>query len=79
MNENERLQAEREAPEGTTRSAPMSCCGLETAATAEACPCGSVMKKHRVAVFAVLTGVLLAFLISQIGGILGAIAFFRTF
>ena len=50
----------------------------ETAAMMQACPCGSFLKEHRLGVLAVFSLVILAFLISQIGGILGIIAFVRT-
>ncbi len=54
------------------------CCGPETAETVQSCPCGSFLKGHRLAAFAVFSLIALMFLISQVGGILGIIAFFRT-
>ena len=55
------------------------CCGAEAGQATEGCPCGSMLKGHRVAVVAVLAVMGLALLISQAGGVLGIIAFFRTF
>ena len=52
--------------------------GPEMAAMMQACPCGSFFKEHRLAVLAVFSLVILAFLISQVGGILGIIAFVWT-
>ena len=43
------------------------------------CPCGSVLRRHRAAIYSVAAGLMLAVVISQVGGILGIIAFFRTF
>jgi len=42
------------------------------------CPCGSFVKKHWLAAFAVFFLIFLMLVISQLGGILGIIAFFRT-
>jgi hypothetical protein len=42
------------------------------------CPCGSFLKNHWLAAFTIFAMMLLMFLISQVGGILGIIAFFRT-
>ncbi len=42
------------------------------------CSCGSMIKEHRVGALAIFSLVALLFLISQIGGVLGIIAFFRT-
>ena len=55
------------------------CCGPAIGKTTEGCPCGSFMKGHRFAAVAVLAVMALALLISQAGGVLGIIAFFRTF
>ncbi len=55
------------------------CCGPQDETAVRDCPCGSLLKTHPVAVFAVLAVAILAVLISQVGGILGIIAFFRTF
>ena len=54
------------------------CCGPEMMEMMKDCPCGSFFKKHRLAAFAMLSLVILMFLISQVGGILGIIAFVRT-
>ncbi|MHC4447122.1 MAG: hypothetical protein ACYSXF_04975 [Planctomycetota bacterium] len=55
-----------------------ACCGPAMAEMTKGCPCEGAFKSHRVAVFAILAAVTLAFLISQVGGILGVIAFART-
>ena len=55
------------------------CCSPGVTRTAQGCPCGAVFKSHRAAVFAICAAVLLALLISQVGGALGIFAFFRTF
>lgn len=57
---------------------PAFCCGPELAEKMQECPCGSFLKEHGVACFGAVLLVVLAFLISQVGGILGIIAFFRT-
>jgi len=44
----------------------------------QGCPCGSFLKEHRLAAFAVFSLIVLMFLISQVGGIFGIIGFFRT-
>ncbi len=58
------------------------CCSSPTedaAGKTEECPCGSIMKKHKFACIVFLSIVVLTFLISQVGGILGMIGFARTF
>ena len=55
-----------------------SCCGPQTAEMMQGCSCGSFLKAHRLAALAIFSLVALAFLISQVGGILGIIAFCRT-
>jgi len=54
------------------------CCGDETGKMMNGCPWESLLKKHRLIGLLVLAAVALMFLISQVGGILGIIAFFRT-
>jgi hypothetical protein len=56
-----------------------ACCGPNTAKMMQECPCASAMKSHRKTAIVAMSVVFLAFLISQVGGILGIIAFFRTF
>jgi len=64
---------------GGTAAEMAACCGPEMAKMTEGCPCASAMKgRWKTALFA-FGLVFLAFLISQVGGILGMIAFFRTF
>ncbi len=55
-----------------------SCCGPEAPETASGCPCGSMIKDHKLAAFVMFSLFLLMFLISQVGGILGIVAFVRT-
>jgi hypothetical protein len=57
----------------------MSCCGETAGEDASGCPCGTMMRKHRWAMFSVFSVLIVAFLVSQVGGILGIIAFARTF
>lgn len=65
-----------------TPEAPCCCAGLGScdAGDGQTAPCcdGSMLKRHRLAVCAVVSVLALAFLVSQVGGILGVIAFFRT-
>lgn len=70
-------QEHSKADKGGFRMA--GCCGSEAGQPTEGCPCGSMLKGHRFAVVAVLAVMGLALLISQAGGVLGIIAFFRTF
>ncbi|MHC4591181.1 MAG: hypothetical protein ACYS8L_00625 [Planctomycetota bacterium] len=65
------------APKGGEGSLA-SCCGPASEKPPEACPCTSVLKAHRVAAIAVLAVMALAILISQVGGVLGIVAFLRT-
>ena len=45
---------------------------------AQDCLCATIFREHRAAAIAAIGLVTLAILISQVGGILGIIAFFRT-
>ena len=71
------------APESDNRNSQaktgpaVSCCGAEATEAAE-CPCGSFCKNHTLAAVVIFSLMLLMFLISQVGGILGIIAFLRT-
>ena len=56
-----------------------ACCGPDMSKMMQECLCASAMKSHRKTAIVVMSVVFLAFLISQVGGILGIIAFFRTF
>jgi len=42
------------------------------------CPCGSIVRRHPVATFAICTVMGLALLVIPVGAILGIIAFLRT-
>ena len=55
-----------------------SCCGTETMEAVTECTCASFFKKHTLAAVGIFSIMLLMFLISQVGGILGIIAFIRT-
>ncbi len=75
------------APESDNRDSQaktgpgFSCCGTEATEATEAateCPCASFFKKHTLAAVGIFSVMLLMFLISQVGGILGIIAFIRT-
>ena len=62
-----------------TEGRTAACCGPYTAKMMQECPCASAMKSHRKTALVAISVVFLAILISQVGGILGMIAFFRTF
>ena len=66
-------------PAGRTATDAAACCGPEMAKMMQECPCASAMKGHWKTAFLAFSVVFLAFLISQVGGIFGIIAFFRTF
>lgn len=55
-----------------------SCCDPEVTAAKIECPCASFFKKHPLMGLGIFSIMLLMFLISQVGGILGIIAFIRT-
>jgi hypothetical protein len=64
-----------------TGEAMMSCCGpemTENMKNMKKMPCRTVFRRHRFAIFTMLTMGFLAVMVSQIGGVLGIIAFFRT-
>lgn len=63
---------------GPSDPSAAGCCGSDNGKMAEAWPCGAILKKRRFAIFAVLSGIGLTFLIGFAGCILGIIAFFRT-
>jgi len=54
------------------------CCGPAAVEAEASCPCAGAVKGHKLAFIGILTAVAAAFLISQVGGILGIIAFIRT-
>ncbi|HYW80863.1 MAG TPA: hypothetical protein VE890_14880 [Thermoguttaceae bacterium] len=55
-----------------------ACCGPDMAKMMHSCPCASAMKGRWKTALVVCGLILLAFIVCQIGGILGWIAFFRT-
>lgn len=54
------------------------CCSDEMGKMMNECPCCSFVKKHGGLGLLIVAVVILMFLISQVGGILGIIAYFRT-
>ena len=70
-------ESENPASQAGTGAA-FSCCGPEATGAATECPCASFFKKHSLAALGIFSAMLLMFLISQVGGILGIIAFIRT-
>jgi hypothetical protein len=69
----------QEDPAGRTVAEMVGCCGPDMATMMQDCPCASAMKGHWKTALVAFSLVFLAFLASQIGGILGIVAFFRTF
>jgi hypothetical protein len=65
----------------STGDRPMEfdCCGARIGEEMTGCPCGSMMRRHPVVTFTVLTLMGLAVLVIPAGAILGIIAFLRTF
>ena len=55
-----------------------SYCGSRMSEMMKFCPCGSAFKRHPLASFTVIVGIILTLVICQVGGILGVFAFFRT-
>ena len=55
-----------------------NCCSPRMGEMMKDCACGSAFKSHPLAACAVLGGIILALVISQVGGILGILAFFRS-
>ncbi|NQT88270.1 hypothetical protein HQ560_15995 [bacterium] len=77
--EDARRQAcERKAEDELKEAERAGCCGPAAADTAEGCPCAAAFQSHRVVCTIVLAAAALAFLVSQVGGVMGIIAFFRT-
>ena len=66
-------------PTGRTAAEMAGCCGPDTAKMTQECSCASAMKGRWKTALFVFSLIFLAFLISQVGGVLGMIAFFRTF
>ena len=75
MNEQETITPDSEETSGAEMP---GCGGPDMAKMMKECLCGTMFKKHRLGLFLVFSLVILAFLISQVGGILGIIAFIRT-
>jgi len=63
---------------GPSGPAAAGCCGTDPDKTAEGWRCGAVLKDHKFAILALLSGIGITFLIGFTGCILGIIAFFRT-
>ena len=64
--------------EHTNSTGGCGCGSTMAEMTQDGCPCGSMLRNHRLAIFAILAVILVAFFISQVGGILGIAAFVRT-
>jgi hypothetical protein len=60
------------------RSMTFDCCGTRMDGEMAECPCGSMMRRHPVVMFAILAVMGLALLLIPAGAILGIIAFFGT-
>ena len=71
-------EAGRAAPGEPNPTDAVGCCDPMTAEMMQECPCGTFFKEHRLAGLVIFSLAILALLISQVGGILGIIAFFRT-
>jgi hypothetical protein len=71
-------QGREQDPAGRTAAQTTACCGPEVAKMMQDCPCGAAMRGHWKTALVAVGLVFLAFLVGQVGGILGAIAFFRT-
>jgi len=66
-------------PAGRVAAEMAACCGPDMAKMMQACPCASAVKgRWKTALFA-FSLLFLVFMVCQVGGILGMIAFFRTF
>lgn len=76
---NDEHTGDRSGAAGSTGGQRAGCCGPGVTQMAQGCPCGAVFKNHRATVFGICAVVLLALLISQVGGVLGILAFVRTF
>ena len=76
---NASVKPECPAPASRNASEMAACCGPDMVKMTQECPCASAMKGRWKTALLVFSLVILAFLISQVGGILGMIAFFRTF
>ena len=75
--EQETEQASRRESSGD-HSMSFGCCGTRMSDAMAECPCGSIVRRHPVATFAICTVMGLALLVIPVGAILGIIAFLRT-
>ena len=67
-----------EDPAGQVAAGMAACCGPDMAKMMRACPCATAVKGRWRTALVVFSLLFLAFIICQVGGILGMIAFFRT-
>jgi len=74
--EQETEQASSRESNGDSRMS-FNCCGTRMSDAMAECPCGSFVRRHRVATFAICTVMGLALLVIPAGAILGIIAFLR--
>ena len=70
-------QAANRESTGETRMS-FDCCGTRVGDAMAECRCGSIMRRHPFAYFAICTVVGLALLLIPVGVILGIVAFLRT-
>jgi hypothetical protein len=75
--EQETEQAANRESTGDSRMS-FDCCGTQMGDAMAGCRCGSIMRRHPFATFAICTVMGLALLVIPVGAILGIIAFLRT-
>ena len=56
-----------------------ACCGPDMAKMMQGCPCASIIKGRWKTALVLFSLLFLTFIVCQVGGILGMIAFFRAF
>ncbi len=69
---------ERETAARPDEANVFGCCGPGMAKMMKNCSFGTAMKRYRWIFFGIFAAIVAAFLVSQVGGILGIIAFVRT-
>ena len=73
-----RERRERGAEGAVEQAGWAACCGPAMFDATEGCPCAGAFKSHRLVCTVILVVLALAFLVSQVGGVAGIVAFFRT-
>ena len=66
-------------PAGRFAAEMAACCGPDMAKMMQSCPCASVMKGRWKTALVLLSLLFLTFIVCQVGGILGMVAFLRAF